>query len=81
MTAEIITKLFKDAGIEPGVTAEASPPLSPNEYYSRRFPAVGEKYASGEVEMDQNHRSGIGSYSLAFSSKDSLKSFLPSSPN
>ena len=37
-------------------------------------------FASGEMEMDQNHRSGIGSSSVAFSPKHSLKNLLPSLP-
>ena len=36
--------------------------------------------ASVEMEVDQNHRSGTGSSSLAFSSRHSLKNLLPSSP-
>jgi len=37
-------------------------------------------FASGEMEVDQNQRSGIGSSSAEFSSSHSLNFLLPSSP-
>jgi hypothetical protein len=46
---------------------------------TKRRVQKGETGVSGEIELDQNRRSGTGSSTPAFSSRHSLKNLLPSS--